>query len=61
MRPVFVIVSRKNEYNDWVQILTPQVNENDVTALVNFAQQYNVLGFELNDLSPSSQSEVIFT
>lgn len=44
-----------------MKILTPQVNENDVIALVHFAQQYNVLGFELNDLTLSSPPEVIFT
>lgn len=54
------MVSRKNGYDDWAQILTPQVNENDVTALVNFMQQYNVLGFELNHLTPSLESKVIF-
>lgn len=45
-------VKRLNDYSDWVQILTPQGNKKDVNALVNFAQQFNVLGFEFMNLSP---------
>lgn len=51
-KPVIVRLSRTYDYQDWVDLVTKDGNEEDAKALCEFASRSNIDGFLLSGIAP---------
>lgn len=58
-RPTIIMLSRTNNFCDWLTILkSPENIKKDTDVLVEFAKKHNVLGYKLVSIVPEDVSEL---
>lgn len=59
IKPVILELNRENGYNEWLHVLKPENFDKDVLALMYFAIENNVQGYNIKSLFPVAETDLL--